>query len=183
MCMQLSRHSAPTFLSAFVAIKTHNYPADRRAGPCNLALWMIKSFFPIGPMLYLGRFPGRGCFPYAGPKIACGGFKKPVEASFPLEGPSTLEIRSILARTAPILAIMFWKCLAAAALLAQDAAAQNVNVGKLLRFACTQLVIERIDPIVQPETIPSSHTHQVVGGNSFNVTVAFSPSPLLTRSL
>jgi len=66
---------------------------------------------------------------------------------------------------------MFWKCIVAAALLAQGAVAQNVNVGKLLRFACSQLVIERIDPIVNPGVLPSSHTHQVVGGNSFNVTV------------
>lgn len=73
---------------------------------------------------------------------------------------------------------MLWKGFAAAALLAQYAVSQNVNVGKLLRFACSQLVIERLDPIVQPETIPSSHTHQIVGGNSFNVTVT-SASPQL----
>lgn len=70
---------------------------------------------------------------------------------------------------------MLWRSLAAAALLAHDAAAQNVNVGRLLRFACSQLVIERTDPIVNTGMIPSTHTHQVVGGNSFNATVmAFS---------
>jgi hypothetical protein len=41
----------------------------------------------------------------------------------------------------------------------------------MLRFGCSQLVIERIDPIVNPGQDPSSHTHQVVGGNSFNITV------------
>jgi hypothetical protein len=70
---------------------------------------------------------------------------------------------------------MLWKHFAAAALLAQDAAAQNVNVGRLLRFACSQLVIERTDPIVNPGLNPSPHTHQVVGGNSFNISVRISP--------
>ncbi|KAL1893721.1 hypothetical protein Sste5346_006222 [Sporothrix stenoceras] len=41
----------------------------------------------------------------------------------------------------------------------------------MLRFGCSQLVIERIDPIVNPGQDPSSHTHQVVGGNSFNITM------------
>jgi len=67
---------------------------------------------------------------------------------------------------------MFLRGLAAAVLLAQNAAAQNANVGKLLRFACSHLVIERTDPIVQPGAVPSSHTHQIVGGNSFNATVS-----------
>jgi hypothetical protein len=66
---------------------------------------------------------------------------------------------------------MIWGYFAAGWLLAQHAATQNVNVGRLLRFACTQLVIERTDPIVNPGMNPSAHTHQVVGGNSFNVTV------------
>ncbi|KAK4195144.1 hypothetical protein QBC40DRAFT_317373, partial [Triangularia verruculosa] len=50
-------------------------------------------------------------------------------------------------------------------------ACQNVNVGRLLRFACSQLVIERTDPLVTPGLNPSPHTHQIVGGNSFNVTM------------
>lgn len=63
---------------------------------------------------------------------------------------------------------MAWKTLTAvAALLVQQAAAQNT-----LRMGCSQLVIERIDPIVQPDVIPSSHTHQIVGGNGFNATMA-----------
>lgn len=66
---------------------------------------------------------------------------------------------------------MFWKTIFAVALLAKDATSQNVNVGKLLRFACSQLVIERIDPLVNPGMNPSTHTHQIVGGNSFNTTV------------
>ncbi|KAK3381260.1 hypothetical protein B0H63DRAFT_434647 [Podospora didyma] len=68
---------------------------------------------------------------------------------------------------------MFWRCVAptAALLLARYVAAQNVNVGRLLRFSCSQLVIERTDPLVTPGLNPSPHTHQIVGGNSFNVTM------------
>ncbi|KAK4183254.1 hypothetical protein QBC35DRAFT_456470 [Podospora australis] len=56
-------------------------------------------------------------------------------------------------------------------LLAQESTAQNVNVGRLLRFACSQLVIERTDPLVNPGLVPSPHTHQIVGGNSFNASM------------
>jgi len=63
---------------------------------------------------------------------------------------------------------MGWKSLAAAALLAQYASAQG---GNMFRFACSQLVIERLDPIVTPGSTPSPHVHQIVGGNSFNATV------------
>ncbi|KAK0734507.1 hypothetical protein B0T26DRAFT_737163 [Lasiosphaeria miniovina] len=68
---------------------------------------------------------------------------------------------------------MLCRILAAVALLRvfQDGAAQNVNVGRLLRFSCNQLVIERIDPLVTPGMSPSTHTHQIVGGNSFNATM------------
>jgi hypothetical protein len=55
---------------------------------------------------------------------------------------------------------------AAVALLAQSAAAQN-----MLRFACSQLVVERVDPIVNPGMLFTPHLHQIVGGNSFNVTM------------
>ncbi|KAK4444540.1 hypothetical protein QBC34DRAFT_442497 [Podospora aff. communis PSN243] len=40
-----------------------------------------------------------------------------------------------------------------------------------LRFGCSQLVIERTDPIVNPGVVFSPHLHQIVGGNSFNVTM------------
>ena len=61
---------------------------------------------------------------------------------------------------------MFWKALAAGALLGQSASAQN-----MLRFACSQLTVERADPLVNPGLNPSPHTHQIIGGNSFNLTV------------
>ncbi|TVY84840.1 hypothetical protein LSUE1_G000588 [Lachnellula suecica] len=42
----------------------------------------------------------------------------------------------------------------------------------LLRFQCSQLVTQRLDPLVEPGLIPSPHVHQIVGGNSFNATMA-----------
>ncbi|CAK7213855.1 hypothetical protein SCUCBS95973_001940 [Sporothrix curviconia] len=40
-----------------------------------------------------------------------------------------------------------------------------------LRFGCATLSIQRLDPLVQPGAIPSSHLHQIVGGNAFNATM------------
>ncbi|TAQ86497.1 hypothetical protein B7494_g5171 [Chlorociboria aeruginascens] len=45
-------------------------------------------------------------------------------------------------------------------------AAQSV-----LRFGCSQIVVERLDPLVNPGDNPSPHVHQVVGGNAFNVSI------------
>ena len=42
----------------------------------------------------------------------------------------------------------------------------------LIRFQCSQLVVERLDPLVTPGQVPSPHVHQIVGGNSFNATMA-----------
>ena len=66
---------------------------------------------------------------------------------------------------------MAWKTLAAAGLLAQYVSAQGGAGGNMFRFACSQLVIERLDPLVTPGSSPSPHVHQIVGGNSFNATV------------
>ena len=61
-----------------------------------------------------------------------------------------------------------WASLAAAvALLANGAAAQ----GNMLRFACSQLVVDRVDPLVNPGLRYTPHLHQIVGGNSFNATM------------
>ncbi|KAH6908903.1 hypothetical protein BKA70DRAFT_1426782 [Coprinopsis sp. MPI-PUGE-AT-0042] len=35
----------------------------------------------------------------------------------------------------------------------------------LLRFPCSQLVVERFDPLVTPGIV-SPHLHQIVGGNA-----------------
>ncbi len=40
-----------------------------------------------------------------------------------------------------------------------------------LRFACSSLTIQRLDPVVQPGANPSSHLHHIVGGNQFNATM------------
>jgi hypothetical protein len=60
---------------------------------------------------------------------------------------------------------MQWTLLTAA-LVAQHAAAQS-----MLRFACSQLVVERTDPLVDPGKKYTAHLHQIVGGNAFNVTM------------
>ncbi|KAK0634250.1 hypothetical protein B0T17DRAFT_586152 [Bombardia bombarda] len=41
----------------------------------------------------------------------------------------------------------------------------------MLRFSCSQLVVDRIDPLVTPGSVPSPHLHQIVGGNSFNASM------------
>ncbi|EGZ73338.1 hypothetical protein NEUTE2DRAFT_61229 [Neurospora tetrasperma FGSC 2509] len=35
-----------------------------------------------------------------------------------------------------------------------------------LRFGCSTLSIQRLDPLVEPGRLPSSHVHQIVGGNA-----------------
>lgn len=58
----------------------------------------------------------------------------------------------------------------AAALSARQAAAQFAQAA-MMRFQCSQLVIERLDPLVNPGMEQSTHLHQIVGGNSFNATM------------
>ncbi len=41
----------------------------------------------------------------------------------------------------------------------------------MLRFQCSQLVVDMLDPLVTPGMIPSPHLHQIVGGNSFNASM------------
>jgi hypothetical protein len=75
---------------------------------------------------------------------------------------------------------MHWTLLAAGlALYAQDASAAAAHglmarqfaQSAMMRFQCSQLVLDRIDPLVQPGMTPSAHLHQIVGGNSFNTTM------------
>lgn len=40
-----------------------------------------------------------------------------------------------------------------------------------LRFGCSSLTIQRIDPVVEPGNTPSAHVHHIVGGNAFNATM------------
>lgn len=40
-----------------------------------------------------------------------------------------------------------------------------------LRFPCSTLTFQRLDPVVQPGADPSAHVHHIVGGNAFNATM------------
>jgi len=50
--------------------------------------------------------------------------------------------------------------------LIHGAAAQQ-----MIRFGCSQLVIGRLDPLVNPGVAQSPHVHQIVGGNSFQASM------------
>ncbi|KAF2187573.1 hypothetical protein K469DRAFT_748843 [Zopfia rhizophila CBS 207.26] len=63
---------------------------------------------------------------------------------------------------------MLWKTLALA-LLVQRGSSQGI--APMMRFQCSQLVVDRIDPLVNPGSVPSPHLHQIVGGNSFNASM------------
>jgi Domain of unknown function (DUF1996). len=41
-----------------------------------------------------------------------------------------------------------------------------VPASALIRFGCSQLVVERLDPLVTPGMNPSPHLHQIIGGVS-----------------
>ncbi|KAK0614679.1 hypothetical protein B0T14DRAFT_499895 [Immersiella caudata] len=41
----------------------------------------------------------------------------------------------------------------------------------MLRFGCSNIVIDRIDPLVNPGQAPTGHIHQIVGGDNFNVSM------------
>jgi len=63
------------------------------------------------------------------------------------------------------------------------AAANLAAAQELMRFGCSQLTIDRVDPLVNPGQLPSTHMHQIIGGNSFNATmtpVAHDPSAAST---
>ena len=62
------------------------------------------------------------------------------------------------------------------ALLVQASAQQ------FIRFTCSQLVIERLDPLVNPGLEGSPHMHQVVGGNSFNASMDSATHDLVSES-
>jgi hypothetical protein len=41
-----------------------------------------------------------------------------------------------------------------------------------LRFGCSTISIQRLDPLVEPGQVPSAHVHQIVGGNTFAPTMS-----------
>ncbi|KAI2610082.1 uncharacterized protein GGS25DRAFT_244854 [Hypoxylon fragiforme] len=68
---------------------------------------------------------------------------------------------------------MFWTSLLSLAALAEAAPQFGGGFGgvTMLRFGCPNVVIDRLDPLVNPGSIPSSHVHQIVGGNAFNASM------------
>ncbi|KAK8035195.1 hypothetical protein PG993_010190 [Apiospora rasikravindrae] len=56
-------------------------------------------------------------------------------------------------------------------LVASSVVALATLSNALIRFQCSQLVVERLDPLVNPGMVPSAHVHQIVGGNSFNASM------------
>lgn len=46
-----------------------------------------------------------------------------------------------------------------------------VTAQQMMRFQCNTLVIDRLDPLVNPGMVGSPHDHQIVGGNSFNASM------------
>ncbi|KAK4168251.1 hypothetical protein QBC43DRAFT_360058 [Cladorrhinum sp. PSN259] len=75
---------------------------------------------------------------------------------------------------------MQWKPLTLALLLLEGASAQAMM--PMMRFQCSQLVVERLDPLVNPGVAPSPHLHQIVGGNSFNLSMDPLTHDLPTKS-
>ncbi|KAK3348968.1 hypothetical protein B0T25DRAFT_609353 [Lasiosphaeria hispida] len=62
---------------------------------------------------------------------------------------------------------MLWPTLVLAAVVE----AQFMQGLNHLRFGCSQITIERLDPLVDPGRMPTPHMHQVVGGNAFNASM------------
>ena len=68
---------------------------------------------------------------------------------------------------------MLWPTLLALAAIVEAAPQRGglMGGGTLLRFGCSQITIERLDPLVNPGLSPTPHMHQVVGGNAFNISM------------
>jgi Domain of unknown function (DUF1996) len=77
---------------------------------------------------------------------------------------------------------MYWAKLATFAVIGGLPAIHAQTAARMLRFACSQLVVERLDPLVSSGILGSPHTHQIVGGNSFNATMTPVVYDLPTRS-
>jgi len=57
------------------------------------------------------------------------------------------------------------------------------QVSAFWRMQCySPLVIDRVDPIVQPDTVPSKHIHNIMGGSSKLTNVPDLNNILLTLS-
>jgi hypothetical protein len=47
------------------------------------------------------------------------------------------------------------------------AGAAKAQQAHMLRFGCSQLTVERLDPLVNPGMVGTPHVHQIIGGNGF----------------
>ncbi|KAK0707625.1 hypothetical protein B0H67DRAFT_670906 [Lasiosphaeris hirsuta] len=72
---------------------------------------------------------------------------------------------------------MYWGPL----LLVASAVMRGAGAAQL-RFSCAQLVVDRLDPIVNPGELPSPHLHQIVGGNAFNASMDHNAHDISTES-
>jgi len=79
---------------------------------------------------------------------------------------STLSTKQLRRYNCSLIAMFWASVLAAMAALTGHVSAQN-----MLRFACSQLVVERTDPLVNPGMKYTPHLHQIVGGDAFNITM------------
>jgi len=52
----------------------------------------------------------------------------------------------------------------------------------LLRFGCAKSSIQRLDPLVNNGQSPSPHLHQIIGGNSFNISMDIGKHDLVKQS-
>jgi len=65
--------------------------------------------------------------------------------------------------------------------LAGTATAQG-TAARMMRFACSQLVVERLDPLVNPGQVGTPHVHQIIGGNSFQADMKPGEHDLVNKS-
>jgi len=75
---------------------------------------------------------------------------------------------------------MHWKPVVLASAVGRSVA--QIASMPMMRFECSQLVIDRLDPLVSPGLIPAPHLHQIVGGNSFNYSMDPATHDLPTKS-
>ncbi|KAF2634832.1 hypothetical protein P280DRAFT_438073 [Massarina eburnea CBS 473.64] len=57
-----------------------------------------------------------------------------------------------------------------------------VPANALLRFGCAKSSVQRLDPLVNNGQNPSPHLHQIIGGNSFNVSMDIASHDLVKES-
>jgi hypothetical protein len=70
----------------------------------------------------------------------------------------------------------------ALALLSVTHAQNQTRGAPMMRFACSQLTVECLDPLVNPGLLGSPHTHQIVGGNSFQAEMKPGEHDLVAKS-